>query len=167
MTNYNQKVLENVKVINFAATPNINTKKITNNTTNGDLVKTSDFSSYIENYVLTQPNYSEDEKLVFAALTGTEIFLTSNNSNYYTSNAIENNVLKTIEVKNSILPKDIIKLQKADAGYFSSFLAQYSYSVNSSTGLATVTIPKNGNIPSYQIQVQTITPKVIKNDTIY
>ena len=167
MTNYNQKVLENVKVINFAAKPNINTTKITNNTNNADLVKTSDFSSYIENYVLTQPNYSEDEKLVFAALTGTEISLISNNSNYYTSNAIENNVLKTIEVKNSILPKDIIKLQKADAGYFSSFLAQYSYTVDSSTGLATVTIPKNGNIPSYKIQVQTITPKVIKNDTIY
>lgn len=155
--------------------PNLPSKMATNGTGYGDkngggnsLVKTSDLSNFIESYVLAQPNLSEEEAFAFAALTGSEILQTSYNSNYYTSNAtINKNIMDIVSVSNSIKPTDIIKLQKVDSEYFLNVFFEYSYTIDTKTGIASVIIPRGQISPSFKVQVETFTPKAIKNATIY
>ena len=156
--------------------PNLPFKMATNGTAAGDRengggnnqVKTSDLSNFIESYVLTQPNLSEEEAFAFAALTGNEILQTSYTSNYYTSNAtLNDNIIDILSVSNSIKPIELIKLQKADSDYFLNTLFEYSYTIDTNTGIASVTIPKTGILPSFKVQIETFTPKAIKNATIY
>jgi len=149
------------------AKPNVADNKINTNT-NKDLVKTTDISNFLENYTASQPNLAEEEAFAFAGLTGNDILQVSNNSNYSINNAsLNTNILDSVLVTNSIKPTELIKLQKANSNYFTRILSTYTTVINTTTGIATVTIPKAGTSGSYRMQVETFTPKVINNATIY
>jgi hypothetical protein len=135
---------------------------------NTELVKTADLANFIESYMSTQPNYAEEEAFAFVGLTGNDILQTSYTSNYYINNNIVNvNVLNSVNTTNSIKPTELIKLQKSNSRYFTTILSGYTTSIDTKTGVATVTIRKAGTSASYKVQVQTFTPKAIKNATIY
>jgi hypothetical protein len=142
-----------------------------NNNKTKDLVKVSDLSNYIENYNQTLSEFDLESRASFFSFTGNEILQVARNYDVSSDSlSLNRNILDIVDVVGSFGPKEIIKMQDFDGGYFAQFatrLQNDTYSIDKVTGIVTVEIPKSLVSENNFVEIQTLTPGSVKNDTIY
>jgi hypothetical protein len=142
-----------------------------NNTNKKDLVKVSDLSNYIENYNQSLSEFDLESRASFFSFTGNEILQVARNYDVSSDSlSLNRNILDIVDVVGSFGPKEIIKMQDFDGGYFAQFatrLQNDTYSIDKVTGIVTVEIPKSLVSENNFVEIQTLTPGSVKNDTIY
>jgi hypothetical protein len=138
---------------------------------NKDLVKVSDLSNYIENYNQSLSEFDLESRASFFSFTGNEILQVARNYDVSSDSlSLNRNILDIVDVVGSFGPKEIIKMQDFDGGYFAQFatrLQNDTYSIDKVTGIVTVEIPKSLVSENNFVEIQTLTPGSVKNDTIY
>lgn len=150
--------------------PNFPDKRSTLNP--DEVIKIANTSNYVEIVATTQTQLSNKEQFLFNFLTGTDIITLSRDYDLYESQQELTNskFLDGIEIRTSFSPSQIITLQNIDTEYFGRFdlsILNHEYSLDKTVGVATISIPSNLILQSNKIQLQTLIPTEIYNDTIY
>jgi hypothetical protein len=138
-----------------------------NNNNNDNPVKAGTDANFLSLVFSALPDYNIEEELSLKSLTGNEILQVAHRQNFYTNNEVLNrNIVDLVESRNIYSATEIIKLQKPDYSYlFQNNFGAYNVSLTSSR--VSIEIPISVVSGSSKIQVETFTPREIKDDTIY